>query len=36
MTNKRYHTQVLFNTLGTGAVWNATVTYGIELTAKFR
>ena len=36
VTNKRYQTQVLFNTLGTGAVWNSPVTYGIELNAKFR
>jgi iron complex outermembrane receptor protein len=36
VTNKRYQTQVLFNTLGTGAVWNSPVTYGIELGAKFR
>jgi iron complex outermembrane receptor protein len=36
VTNKRYQTQVLFNTLGTGAVWNAPVTYGIEVGAKFR
>ena len=36
ITNKRYQTQVLFNTLGTGAVWNSPVTYGIELGAKFR
>ncbi|TCM14608.1 iron complex outermembrane receptor protein [Novosphingobium sp. PhB165] len=36
VTNRRYSTQVLFNTLGTGAVWNSPVTYGIELGAKFR
>ncbi|WP_243692773.1 TonB-dependent receptor [Novosphingobium sp. ST904] len=36
VTNRRYRTQVLFNTLGTGAVWNSPVTYGIELGAKFR
>jgi iron complex outermembrane receptor protein len=36
VTGKRYRTQVLFNTLGTGSVWNAPVTYGIELGAKFR
>ncbi|WP_334183767.1 TonB-dependent receptor [Novosphingobium sp.] len=36
VTNTRYRTQVLFNTLGTGSVWNAPVTYGIQLGAKFR
>lgn len=36
VTNQRYQTQVLFNTLGTGAVWNSPVTYGIEIGAKFR
>jgi iron complex outermembrane receptor protein len=35
VTNRRYRTQVLFNTLGTGSVWNAPVTYGISLGAKF-
>ncbi len=36
LTDKRYQTQVLFNTLGTGAVWNSPLTFGIELGAKFR
>jgi len=36
VTNRRFQTQVLFNTLGTGTVWNSPVTYGIELGAKFR
>lgn len=36
VTGTRYQTQVLFNTLGTGAVWSPPVTYGIELSAKFR
>jgi iron complex outermembrane receptor protein len=35
VTGKRYQTQVLFTTLGTGAVWNAPVTYGVSLGAKF-
>jgi iron complex outermembrane receptor protein len=35
VTNKRYQTQVLFTTLGTGAVWNAPVTYGMSLQMKF-
>jgi iron complex outermembrane receptor protein len=35
VTNRRYQTQVLFNTLGTGSVWNSPVTYGISLGAKF-
>ncbi|MCJ2185735.1 TonB-dependent receptor [Novosphingobium beihaiensis] len=36
ITNKRYRTQVLFNTLGTGSVWNSPITYGVELGVKFR
>jgi len=35
VTNKRYQTQVLFTTLGTGAGWNSPVTYGVSLGAKF-
>lgn len=35
VTNKRYLTQVLFTTLGTGAVWNSPVTYGFSLGVKF-
>lgn len=36
VTNSRYQTQVLFTTLGTGAVWNSPTTYGVELGVKFR
>ncbi len=36
VSNSRYQTQVLFNTLGTGAVWNSPTTYGVELGVKFR
>ncbi|WP_404477069.1 TonB-dependent receptor [Novosphingobium sp. BL-52-GroH] len=36
VTNRRYRTQVLFNTLGTGSVWNSPVTYGVEVGVKFR
>ncbi|MBT2245796.1 TonB-dependent receptor [Sphingobium sp. BHU LFT2] len=36
VTGRRYRTQVLFNTLGTGSVWNSPVTYGVELGVKFR
>lgn len=35
VTDKRYQTQVLFTTLGTGAVWNSPATYGVELGVKF-
>jgi iron complex outermembrane recepter protein len=35
VTNKRVLSQVLFTTLGTGAVWGAPATYGISLGAKF-
>ncbi|VWX50733.1 hypothetical protein [Novosphingobium sp. 9U] len=35
-TNKRYQTQVLFNELGMGAVWNSPLTYGFDFGAKFR
>jgi iron complex outermembrane recepter protein len=35
VTNSRYVTQVQYNNFGIGAVWNAPVTYGIELGAKF-
>ncbi len=35
VTNKRYLTQVLFTTAGTGAVWNSPVTYGVSVGAKF-
>ena len=36
VTNSRYQTQVLFNTLGTGSVWNSPTTYGVEVGVKFR
>ena len=35
VTDKRYQTQVLFTTVGTGAEWNSPATYGAQLTAKF-
>jgi iron complex outermembrane receptor protein len=35
VTNKRFQTQVLFNTLGIGSVWNTPVTYGVQFGAKF-
>ena len=35
ITDKRFRTQVLFNTLGIGGTWNAPVTYGVSLSAKF-
>ncbi|CAN7633917.1 TonB-dependent receptor [Phenylobacterium sp. LjRoot225] len=35
VTNKRYQSQVLFNTLGIGSVWGSPATYGVELGAKF-
>ena len=35
VTNKRFRTQVLFTTLGTGSVWNSPATYGIQFGAKF-
>ncbi|TXC70243.1 TonB-dependent receptor [Sphingomonas ginsenosidivorax] len=35
LTGKRYRNQVLFNTLGIGAVWNAPRTCGVTLAAKF-
>jgi iron complex outermembrane receptor protein len=35
LTNERYQTQVLFNTIGIGSVWSSPVTYGISLGAKF-
>ena len=35
VTDNRYQTQVLFNTLGIGSVWNAPATYGVEVSAKF-
>ena len=35
VTNKRYQSQVLFTTLGTGAVWSSPATYGISAGVKF-
>lgn len=35
VTGRRYRTQVLFNTLGTGSVWNMPATYGMSMTVKF-
>ena len=36
VTNKRYQSQVLFNTLGIGSVWNSPVTWGVSAGVKFR
>ena len=35
LTDKRYRTQVLSNTLGVGAVWNSPMTWGVSFGAKF-
>ncbi len=35
VTNVRYQSQVLFNTLGIGSVWAPPVTYGVQIGAKF-
>lgn len=35
VTNRRYQTQVLFTTIGTGAEWDSPATYGVQLGAKF-
>jgi iron complex outermembrane receptor protein len=35
LTDKRYRTQVLSNTLGVGAVWNSPATWGASFGAKF-
>ncbi len=35
LTNQRYQTQVLFNTLGIGSIWNAPKSWGVSLGAKF-
>jgi len=35
LTDKRYQTQVLFNTIGIGSVWNSPTTFGVQLGAKF-
>ena len=35
ITDERYQTQVLFNTLGIGSTWSAPATYGVSLNARF-
>ena len=35
VTDKRYQTQVLFNTIGIGSVWSSPATYGVSLGVKF-
>ncbi len=35
LTDKRYRTQVLSNTLGVGSVWNSPMTWGASFGAKF-
>jgi iron complex outermembrane receptor protein len=35
VTNKRYLTQVLYTTLGTGAAWNSPTTYGVSVGFKY-
>jgi len=35
LTDKRYRTQVQYNSYGMGASWNAPTTWGIQLGAKF-
>jgi iron complex outermembrane receptor protein len=35
VTDKRYMSQVLFNTLGIGSVWASPATYGVEVGMKF-
>ena len=35
VTDKRYRTQVLYTTLGTGSVWNSPATYGGSVGVKF-
>ena len=35
VTNRRYQTQGLFNTLGIGATWNSPAVWGVSLGAKF-
>ncbi|MDE2596808.1 MAG: TonB-dependent receptor [Sphingomonadales bacterium] len=35
LTGKRVQTQVLFNTLGVGSVWNAPATYGVSIGVKY-
>jgi iron complex outermembrane receptor protein len=35
VTNRRYRTQVLFNTLGIGGTWSEPATWGVELGVRF-
>lgn len=35
LTNQRYRTQVLSNTLGIGSIWSAPTTWGVSFGAKF-
>jgi iron complex outermembrane receptor protein len=35
VTDKRYRTQVLFNTLGIGNTWSAPATWGLEVGVRF-
>lgn len=35
VTDERYQTQVLFNTLGIGSVWSAPAVYGVSVSARF-
>lgn len=35
VTNKRYRTQVIYTSFSIGSIWNAPVTYGVSLRAKF-
>jgi iron complex outermembrane recepter protein len=35
LTDKRYRTQVLFNTLGIGSVWSSPAMYGVSAGVKF-
>ena len=35
VTDKRYQTQVLFNTIGVGSVWSSPATFGVQLGARF-
>jgi iron complex outermembrane receptor protein len=35
VTDERYQTQVLYNTLGIGSVWSAPATWGVSVNARF-
>ena len=35
VTDERYQTQVLYNTLGIGSVWSAPATWGVSVAARF-